>query len=461
MDALAKTFEGQEIRAVEQDRAAYVVVADVAKALGYEQTSNLTRLIDDEYLVHHNVRGQDTRMQQHSCVAEPGLYQVLARVRKPKAKSFQKWLFEEVIPEIRKTGSYAADEADELTGRAQRLRTEIDALRSEIQEKQQEIDERQARLDTAKAALDEVAPDKQLTEGDTPKKLNPPGIPTEIASRETQADLADPAAPDIIDAARHLTLRRPLVLLDLETTGVNTETARIVQIAMYRLVGHEGGEPAACPIYPSLVTYVDPQQDIPEAASAVNGITTEDVTGMATFTSLAEDIAQMIEDADLCAYNGASFDIPLLRQEFIRAGWTEVPGPADRKIVDPYLIERRLMPHSLGGAHRRYTGRDLEDAHDADADIRGTWRVLEAQVKRVPEVGEEVTPSDLEDFAKGDYLDLQRKLKRDGDNVLVMFGKHEGSSLRWLRENEPGYLRWMTKTISHLRPHIQDHLSDL
>jgi len=308
-------------------------------------------------------------MQQHSCVAEPGLYQVLARVRKPKAKSFQKWLFEEVIPEIRKTGSYAADEADELTGRAQRLRTEIDALRSEIQEKQQEIDERQARLDTAKAALDEVAPDKQLTEGDTPKKLNAPGIPTEIASRETQADLADPAAPDIIDAARHLTLRRPLVLLDLETTGVNTETARIVQIAMYRLVGDEGGEPAACPICPSLVTYVDPQQDIPEAASAVNGITTEDVTGMATFTSLAEDIAQMIEDADLCAYNGASFDIPLLRQEFIRAGWTEVPGPADRKIVDPYLMERRLMPHSLGSATCDLTSKTTSATYEHGLDL--------------------------------------------------------------------------------------------
>jgi len=461
MDALTKTFEGHEIRVLPRGGDLCIVGADFAEALGYSKTASMLTLVLDEWKGAEIVETPGGA-QEMTVIHEQGVYQVLGRTTKDAALPFQKWMYGEVLPEIRKTGRYAryAAQHDTLTSRANALRSEIDALRSEIQDKQNEIDARQAKLDEAKAALSEIVGGDALPPSDEPPQLSEPGLPTEMSSGESQADLTDPAVPDVIDAARHLVLERPLVLFDLETTGIKTEAARIVQVAMYRMVPGDDGAPAACPDAPALLTYLDPEEPIPKAASDVNGITTADVTGMPTFAAVAEDIADMVRDADLCAYNGASFDIPLLRAEFVRAGHLGLPGPPDRKIVDPYLLERRLMPRSLEAAHRRYTGKPLEGAHDADADIKGTWRVLEEQVKRIPDAGDAVTPADLDTFARGDYLDMGRKLKRDGGDVIVMFGKHEGSSLRWLRKNEPGYLQWMIGEISDLRPHIKDHLND-
>lgn len=106
MKALVSTFEDQKIRSIPGEHFAYVVVGDVADVLEYEHTNDLRRLIDDEHVRSYQVRGRDGKIRKHECAAEPGLYQVLARVRKPKAKAFQKWLFEKVIAEIRKTGRY-------------------------------------------------------------------------------------------------------------------------------------------------------------------------------------------------------------------------------------------------------------------------------------------------------------------------------------------------------------------
>jgi len=538
MDALTKTFEGHEIRVLPRGGDLCIVGADFAEALGYSKTASMLTLVLDEWKGAEIVETPGGA-QEMTVIHEQGVYQVLGRTTKDAALPFQKWMYGEVLPEIRKTGRYAryAAQHDTLTSRANALRSEIDALRSEIQDKQAGIDARQAKLDEAKAALSEIVGggngtmrsrllsnvreesnrlwgllvDQKMSisgshlfiecnqrfshsalekhrdlilecahssgidvdsvsidlfgapamqKSDEPPQLSEPGLPTEMSSGESQADLTDPAVPDVIDAARHLVLERPLVLFDLETTGIKTEAARIVQVAMYRMVPGDEGAPVACLDAPALLTYLDPEEPIPKAASDVNGITTADVSGMPTFAAMAEDIAEMIGDADLCAYNGASFDIPLLRNEFVRTGYPGLPGPDDRKIVDPYLIERRLMPRSLEAAHRRYTGERLKDAHDADADIRGTWRVLEEQVKRIPDAGDAVTPADLDDFARGDYLDMGRKLKRDGDDVIVMFGKHSGSSLRWLRGNDPGYLQWMIGEISDLRPYIKEHLDD-
>jgi len=456
MDTLAKKFDGSKVRAVDHDGAPAIVAADVAHAIDYSRVTDFVALARDRYRGRALVSTPSGK-QEMPVLTEPGLWQALSKTRKPKAEPFQDWLYEEVLPEIRRTGRYAAARPEGLTGRADALRSEIEDLRSEISERQAEIDARQAKLDEAKAALAQIVGGDSLPPSDAPPQLADPGLPTELAAGEAQADLTDPAVPDVVDAARELVLKRPLVVFDLETTGIKTESARIVQVAMYRLVPSEGGQPTSCPDAASLVTYLDPEEPIPEAASQVNGITTADVTGMPTFGAVADEIADMLTNADLCAYNGASFDIPLLRAEFIRAGYPCLPGPEDRCVVDPYLLERRLMPRSLEAAHQRYTGRELEDAHDADADIRGTWRVLEAQVKRVPGAGEAVTPSDLHDFQRGDYLDLQRKLKRDGDKIVVMFGKHQGSSLSWIQEHEPGYLRWMAREVDGLRPHIEQH----
>ena len=460
MKTLVSTFENQKIRSIAGEYFGYVVVRDVADVLEYEHTNDLRRLIDDEYVRSYEVRGLDGKMRKHECAAEPGLYQVLARVRKPKAKPFQKWLFEKVIPEIRRTGGYNPDDTEEANARpkppidrALDLKAQIQSLRTEIHERQQKIDTRQQQLDKAKAALAEAT-------GHTDDQHS--GLPLALseADDESEMDLTDPIVQHIVDDARELKLERPLVVFDLETTGVKPEEDRIVQIAMQRLVPDKQGNPVPCPDDPQLITYVDPDRPIPEAASAVSGITTADVSGMHTFASLAEQVERMIEDADLMGYNIARFDLPLLRSEFIRTGYERLPGPDDRKLIDCYLLEKRLISHSFGAAYERYTGREMQDAHDAWGDVKGTYTVLTHQLKRIPDGSTRLTTADLHDFARGPYMTLHRKLRRDGESLVLCFGRHRGRSLEWLQKHKPSYIHdFMAREMWYLRPIIREQLN--
>ena len=460
MEALVSTFEDQKIRSIAGEHFGYVVVRDVADALEYEHTNDLRRLIDDEYIRSYEVRGLDGKVRKHECAAEPGLYQVLARVRKPKAEPFQKWLFEEVIPQIRKTGGYNAGDTEEVNARPQtpidralEVKAQIQILRSEIRERQEKIHSRQHQLDKAKAALAQATGHTDDQESGQPLALSE-------ADDESEMDLTDPIVKHIVDDARELKLERPLVVYDLETTGVKPEEDRIVQIAMQRLVPDGQGNPMPCPDDAQLITYVDPERPIPEAASAVSGITTADVSGMDTFASLAEQVERMIADADLMGYNIARFDVPLLRAEFIRTGYQGLPGPDDRKLIDCYLLEKRLISHSLGAAYERYTGREMQDAHDAWGDVRGTYTVLTHQLKRIPDDRPHLTPAELHDFARGKYMTLHRKLRRDGDSLVLCFGRHRGRSLEWLQKHKPSYIHdFMAREMWYLRPIIREQLN--
>jgi len=331
-----------------------------------------------------------------------------------------------------------------------------DAIEARIAEKQKEVERRAAEVQEQQRTLDSA---KALYEQATGRATER-GLPLALSESgdESEMDLTDPIVQHIVDEARELKLDRPLVVFDLETTGVKPEEDRIVQIAMKRLVPDEHGTPVPCPDDPQLITHVDPERPIPDAASAISGITTADVSGMDTFASLAEQVECMIEDADLMGYNIARFDMPLLRAEFVRTGYPGLPGPSDRKIIDCYLLEKRLISHSLGAAYQRYTGREMQDAHDAWSDVRGTYTVLTHQLKRIPDGNTRLTAADLHDFARGPYLDMQRKLRRDGDAVVLCFGQHKGHTLAWLEENDPGYLRWVIEEMWHLRPIIRKQL---
>ena len=247
-----------------------------------------------------------------------------------------------------------------------------------------------------------------------------------------------------------LHLERPLVFLDLEATGTDPQEARVIQIALQRFVPTADG--AALDQQVDLL--VNPETNIPDSVTELTGIAPADVEGKPSFDAYLDQVAPLIDDADLAGYNAIAYDIPLLEAEFERAG-RALPGPSDRVVLDPYRLEQVLRPRTLTALYERYTGESLTDAHDAMSDVKAAGLVLQHQLS---DHDISATPAELADLTRGDYLDDGRKLKQDGDAVVVCFGKHNGKTLRELQTEHPDYFDWMYKTIDELRPHIDEAL---
>lgn len=247
-----------------------------------------------------------------------------------------------------------------------------------------------------------------------------------------------------------LHLERPLVFLDLEATGTDPQDARVIQIALQRFVPDASG----AALDRELDQLVDPETDVPPAVTDLTGISTADVRAQPTFDDLVDRLSPLLADADLAGYNAIAYDVPLLKAEFERTG-RQLPGPDDRAVLDPYRLEQVLRPRTLSALYERYTGTPLEGAHDALADVGAAGTVLQHQLV---EHDIDATPADLADLTRGDYLDDGRKLKEDGESVVVCFGKHSGKTLRELRTDHPDYFDWMYRTIDELCPHIDEVL---
>lgn len=250
-----------------------------------------------------------------------------------------------------------------------------------------------------------------------------------------------------------LHLERPLVFLDLEATGTDPQNARVIQIALQRFVP----APDGASLDAELDVLVDPETDIPGAVTELTGIRDSDVRGEPTFDSFVSEISALLDDADLAGYNAIAYDVPLLKAEFERCGGS-LPGPSDRVVLDPYRLEQVLRPRTLTALYERYTGQSLENAHDAMSDVKAAGAILQRQLDTNGLSG---TAAELADLTRGEYLDDGRKLKQDGDAVVVCFGKHSGKTLRELHADHRDYFEWMYETIDELRPHIDDILDDL
>jgi len=258
-----------------------------------------------------------------------------------------------------------------------------------------------------------------------------------------------------------LNLERPLVVLDLESTGTDPEKARIIQVAAKRIVPADAG-----PRWSQAFTkVVNPGVPVDQRIRDLTGITQEQLDQGAPWPKVADRLGALIEDADLAGYNIQSYDLPLLEAEYSRLN-RQVPGPDDRTVVDALALERQLRPRTLEAVYERRMGEAMEDAHDAAADVKGTLSVLMTQVEEMASTADEnddphgpASPEDLAGFARGDYLDDGRKLKeRDDGAVKVCFGKHSGRTLQDLHDHEPDYFDWMYQTIDELRPHIDEAL---
>ncbi|MBO5832642.1 MAG: 3'-5' exonuclease [Alistipes sp.] len=231
----------------------------------------------------------------------------------------------------------------------------------------------------------------------------------------------------------NLKLKRPIVFFDLETTGVDTATDRIVEISLVK-IGVDGTKSVK-------TRRINPEMHIPEEATAVHGITDDDVKDEPTFRQIAKSLAQYIEGCDFGGFNSNRFDLPVLVEEFMRAG-VDVDF-RKRKFVDVQTIFHRKEQRTLVAAYKFYCDKDLENAHSAEADTLATYEVLEAQIERYPDIGD--TVEKLAEFSStGMSVDFAGRIAlNDKGEEIFTFGKYRGQSVEEIFRKEPSYYKWM------------------
>ncbi len=232
---------------------------------------------------------------------------------------------------------------------------------------------------------------------------------------------------------RNIALERPLAVLDLETTGVDPKVDRIVEISVLKLA--PGAEPD------HRTRRVNPGVPIPPEASAVHGITDDDVADMPTFRAIAPGLARYLDGCDLCGFNILKYDLRLLAAEYNRV---DVAFPiAGRKVVDACHIFHRREPRDLSAAYRFYCGLDHEGAHGAAADVLATLAILDAQVSRYADLPRTIDGLH-EHCADPRALDMSGMFARaDEGQVVFIMGKYKGRTLDDIARSKPDYLQWM------------------
>lgn len=232
-----------------------------------------------------------------------------------------------------------------------------------------------------------------------------------------------------------LNLNKPIVFFDLETTGLNTATDRIVEISMLR-IDVNGNEKW-------YISRVNPEMPIPESSSAIHGIYDTDVANAPRFTEIAKDVAKFLTGCDLGGYNANKFDIPLLAEEFLRAN---IDFDLKRcRYIDVQTIFHKKEPRTLSAAYKFYCGEELKNAHSSKADTQATYDVLKAQIERYDDIENDVEKlAQLTKSSNDNFADFQGRLAyNDKGDVTINFGKHKGVTIKQLCVESPGYLKWI------------------
>jgi DNA polymerase III subunit epsilon len=231
-----------------------------------------------------------------------------------------------------------------------------------------------------------------------------------------------------------LTLQRPLAFFDLETTGINLATDRIVEIAVAKVM--PDGEVVR------KRKIINPEMAIPKGASDVHGITDEMVKDAPTFKQAANEIKQFIEGCDLGGYNSNRFDIPLLAEEFLRIGMDVDLN--NRQFIDVQHIFHMMEKRTLGAAYQFYCGKPLENAHSAMVDVDATWEVLQAQLEKYPQLGTSVD-SILKVAHTEKIVDFAKRFVWQDNKEVFNFGKYKGKPVEDVLKAEPQYYDWMMR----------------
>ena len=231
-----------------------------------------------------------------------------------------------------------------------------------------------------------------------------------------------------------LNLANPLVFFDLETTGINIAKDRIVEISVLKVYPNGKEE--------QKTMRVNPEIPIPAEATAVHGITNEDVKDCPTFKQIAKELARYIEGCDLGGYNSNRFDIPLLAEEFLRVGLDF--AMRKRKFVDVQTIFHKMEQRTLSAAYRFYCDKCLEDAHTAAADTFATYEVLKAQLDRYNEKLENNVEFLSKFSTQNNNADFAGFIVYNDKGVEVFnFGKNKGIPVEQVLKEQPGYYAWM------------------
>jgi DNA polymerase-3 subunit epsilon len=243
-----------------------------------------------------------------------------------------------------------------------------------------------------------------------------------------------------------LNLKNPLVVLDLETTGMNIATDRIVEIALLKINIDRTEE--------EKLLLINPEMPIPPEVSKIHGITDEDIKDKPTFKEVAKTLAKFIEGCDLCGFNSNRFDIPLLAEEFLRA---DVDIDLKKhKFVDVQAIFHKMEKRTLAAAYKFYCDKKLVDAHSAMADTKATYEVLKAQLDMYEETEVEDNKgiiskpivNDVEKLSEFSSYDknvdfVGRIVYNDKGVEVFNFGKNKGIPVEKVLKEQPGYYGWM------------------
>lgn len=252
----------------------------------------------------------------------------------------------------------------------------------------------------------------------------------------------------------HLNLKKPLAFFDLETTGVNVASDRIVEIAILKVFpdGHQERRPDPTTGLTRLL--INPGIPIPLETSLIHGIYDEDVQDAPTFKDIADKLFKFLFDSDLAGFNSNKFDVPILAEEFLRCGIDF--SIEDRNLIDVQNIFHLMEQRTLKAGYKFYCHKDMENAHEAMADVQATYDVFLAQLEKYKgtqiedKAGNSYEPvvNDMEKLhlvsQRHRNVDmLGRIVYNDKDEEIFNFGKHKGVPVREVLKREPGYYGWM------------------
>lgn len=245
-----------------------------------------------------------------------------------------------------------------------------------------------------------------------------------------------------------LQLTRPLAFIDLETTGINLQTDRIIEIAIVKLM-LDGS---------SIVKrkLINPEIPIPTASSEIHGITNEMVKDAPIFKQIANEIKQFLHNCDIAGFNSNRFDVPLLAEEFLRAGLEETFETC--KLLDVQRIFHTMEQRTLSAAYKFYCYKTLDNAHSAAADATATLEVLLAQIKKYKQLGNTVD-SILQYIGQEEVVDYARRFVKQKGIEVFNFGKYKGKPVLEVLKQDPSYYDWMMKGDFSL--HTKQKLTEL
>lgn len=232
----------------------------------------------------------------------------------------------------------------------------------------------------------------------------------------------------------NLKLEKPIVFFDLETTGVQVAKDRIVEIAILKVFPNGNKE--------SKTWLVNPTIPIPPESTEIHGISDEKVANEPTFKELAPEISELIHNCDLAGYNSNKFDIPLLAEEFLRAGIDF--NMKNRKAVDVQNIFHKMEQRTLVAAYKFYCNKDLTNAHSAEADTTATFEVLLSQIEKYDELENNITFLSEFSVRGGKFADMAGFVRyNDQGEEILSFGKYRGVTLKQIWEENKGYFSWI------------------